>query len=111
MSKVHDLVISTKKDIPQTRKGGKHSFMSFRRAGEEEIKLAQEEKHQRELAKIAQEASLLRAVEEEQNRVEIEQNRIMRTDFINKKMSNAFGTKTKIAVSYTHLTLPTIYSV
>ena len=82
MSKVHDLVISTKKDIPQTRKGGKHSFMAFRRASEEEIKLAREEKHQRELAKIAQEASLLRAVEEEQNRVETEQNKFIRTNFI-----------------------------
>ena len=70
MSKVHDLVTSTKKDVPQTRKGGKHSFMSFRRAGEEEIKLAREEKHKRELAKLAQEAALLRAVEEEQKRVE-----------------------------------------
>ena len=101
MSKVHDLVTSTKKDIPHTRKGGKHSFMSFRRAGEEEIKLAQEEKHERELAKIAQEASLLRAVEEEQKRVETEQNRIARNNFINKKMSNAFGTKTKIDSSPT----------
>ena len=96
MSKVHDLVISTKKDIPQTRKGGKHSFMSFRRAGEEEIKLAREERHQKELAKIAQEASLLRAVEDEEKRVIKEQNRIIRTDFINDKISNAFGTKTKI---------------
>ena len=101
MSKVHDLVTSTKKDVPQTRKGGKHSFMSFRRAGEEEIKLAHEEKHKRELAKIAQEASLLRAVEEEQKRVETEQNRIARNNFINKKMSNAFGTKTKIDSSPT----------
>ena len=101
MSKVRDLVTSTKKDIPHTRKGGKHSFMSFRRAGEEEIKLAQEEKHERELAKIAQEASLLRAVEEEQKRVETEQNRIARNNFINKKMSNAFGTKTKIDSSPT----------
>ena len=101
MSKVRDLVTSTKKDIPHTRKGGKHSFMSFRRAGEEEIKLAQEEKHERELAKIAQEASLLRAVEEEQKRVETEQNRIARNNFVNKKMSNAFGTKTKIDSSPT----------
>ena len=96
MSKVHDLVISTKKDIPQTRKGGKHSFASFRRADEEEIKLAREEKHQKELVKIAQEASLLRAVEDEHKRVETEQNIFIRTNFINNKISNAFGTKTKI---------------
>ncbi|MDP6770937.1 MAG: hypothetical protein QF704_09610, partial [Anaerolineales bacterium] len=96
MTKIHDLVVSTEKDIPQTRKSGKHSFASFRRADEEAIKLAREEKHQRELAQIAQEASLLRAVEEEQKRVETEQNRIIRTDFINDKLSNAFGTKTKI---------------
>ena len=96
MSKVRDLVISTEKDTPQTRKGGKHSFASFRRADEEEIKLAKEERHQKELAKIDQEASLLRAVEDEQKRVETEQTRIIRTDFINDKMSNAFGTKTKI---------------
>ncbi len=96
MTKIHDLVVSTEKDIPQTRKSSKHSFASFRRADEEAIKLAREEKHQRELAQIAQEASLLRAVEEEQKRVETEQNRIIRTDFINDKLSNAFGTKTKI---------------
>ena len=96
MSKVRDLVISTKKDTPQTRKGGKHSFAGFRRADEEEKRLAKEERHQKELAKIAQEASLLRAVEDEQKRVEIEQNLIIRTDFVNEKLSNAFGTKTKI---------------
>ena len=96
MSKVRDLVISTEKDTPQTKKGGKHSFASFRRADEKEIKLAQEERHRKELSKIAQEASLLRAVEEEQKRVETEQTRIIRTDFINDKISNAFGTKTKI---------------
>ena len=96
MLKVHDLVISTKKDRPQTRKGGKYSFASFRRADEEEIKLAKEKRHQKELAKIAQEASLLRAVEDEEKRVIEEQNRIIRNDFVNDKLSNAFGTKTKI---------------
>jgi len=59
-------------------------------------RIVEEERYQKELAIIAQEDSLLRAVEDEQKKVEIEQNRIIRTDFINGKMSNAFGTKTKI---------------
>ena len=74
MSKVRDLVISTEKDIPQTRKGGKLTLKTFRRDGPEEIKLAREEKHRKELAKIDQETSLLRVVEYEQENVEIEQN-------------------------------------
>ena len=74
MSKVRDLVISPEKDIPQTRKGGKLTLKTFRRDGPEEIKLAQKENHQKELAKIDQEASLLRVVEYEQEKEEIEQN-------------------------------------
>ena len=52
-----------KEEVPKTRSSGKRSFMSFRRADEEEIKLAHEERHQKELAKIAQESSLLRTIE------------------------------------------------
>jgi hypothetical protein len=96
MLKVHDLVVSSKKDVPRTRKGGKHSFMSFQRASEEELKLAQEEKHQKELAKIAHETSVLRIIEEEREKAEIESNRITRTNSVNNRISNAFGTKTKI---------------
>ena len=107
MSKVRDLVTSTEKLVPSTRRTGRSSFAGFRRADEEEKRLAKEEKHRIEVEKIAREATIfnekvaekaarIKAIEDEEKRVIKEQNRIIRTDFINDKMSNAFGTKTKI---------------
>ena len=107
MSKVRDLVTSTEKLVPSTRRTGRSSFAGFRRADEEEKRLVKEEKHRIEVAKIAREATIfnekkaakaarIKAVEDEEKRVIEEQNRIIRTDFVKNKMSNAFGTKTKI---------------
>ena len=62
--KIHDLVTSTEKSISSTRKSGRYSFAGFRRADEEEKKLAREEKRQIELEKIAREATALRIIEE-----------------------------------------------
>ena len=110
MSKVRDLVTSTEKLVPSTRRSSRSSFAGFRRADEEEKKLVKEERHQIELEKIAREAIIfnekvaeqavrIKAIEDEEKRIVEEQkkqNKIIRTDFIKDKISNAFGTKTKI---------------
>ncbi|NWJ43888.1 hypothetical protein HX837_06795, partial [Marine Group I thaumarchaeote] len=107
MSKVRDLVTSTEKLVSSTRRTGRSSFAGFRRADEKEKRLVKEEKHRIEVEKIAREATIfnekvaekaarIKAIEDEEKRIIEEQNRIIRTDFVKNKMSNAFGTKTKI---------------
>ena len=57
------------------------------------VRLTRKEKHQIELARIAQETALLRVIDEGQRKAEIEQSRNLRTKAISNKMANAFGTK------------------
>ena len=106
MKKINELVTNPKK-TEQKPKRASVSFGSFKRAEDKQIAETKKRKHEEELARIAEEARIAneikerkaridREVREEEERVIKEENKRIRSEFITKSMSNAFGTKTDI---------------
>ena len=95
MKKLDELVTSTEKS-EQKAKRKAITFGSFKRAEEKQIAERKEREHQRELARIAEEAKIARQLVEEEQRVINEENKRKRNEFITESMSNAFNTKTDI---------------
>ena len=98
MSKYDDLVTSTSKPKSSIKKGDRYTFAGFRKADEEQKKLAREERHRIEIEKLAKETSALKAIEDAEKRITEEQNRIKRNNFVTDKLTNAFGTKKTVVI-------------
>jgi len=106
MNKIYDIVTNTEKPSSSNR-GGRTSFGSFVRADIKKEKLVKEEKLRIEVEKNDKESLILdekkasksariSAVRDEEERIIKENNRVERSNLITAKLSNAFGTNTKI---------------
>ena len=106
MKKINELVTNPKKTERKPKRASV-SFGSFKRAEDKQIAETKKRKHEEELARIAEEARIAneikerkaridREVREEEERVIKEENKRIRSEFITKSMSNAFGTKTDV---------------
>ena len=74
MKKLDELVTSTEKPEQRAKKKA-ITFGSFKRAEESQIAERKEREHQRELARIAEEAKIARQLVEEEQRVINEENK------------------------------------
>ena len=94
MKKITELVTKTEK--PEQRAKNKAiSFGSFKRAEDRQVAERKQREHEAELASIAEDARIQRAVEDEHERVIKEQNTIKRNKYVTESLSNAFKPKVK----------------
>ena len=84
-----------KHESEQKAKKRAKSFASFKRAEEREVAERKQREHEAELASIAEDARIQRAVEDEHERVIKEQNTIKRNKYVTESLSNAFKPKVK----------------
>ena len=95
MKKINELVTKTEKPEHKAKRKAV-TFGSFKRAEEKQIQERKDREHQEELARIAEDARIQRAIADEEARVIKEENTRKRNELITKKLSNAFGTKTDV---------------
>ena len=95
MKKINELVTKTEKPEHKSKRRAV-TFGSFKRAEEKQIQERKDRKHQEELARIAEDARIQKAIADEEARVIKEENTRKRNELITKKLSNAFGTKTDV---------------
>ena len=95
MKKINELVTKTEKPEHKAKRKA-ITFGSFKRAEEKQIQERKDREHQEELARIAEDARIQRAIADEEARVIKEENTRKRNELITKKLSNAFGTKTDV---------------
>ena len=95
MKKINELVTKTEKPEHKSKRRAV-TFGSFKRAEEKQIQERKDREHQEELARIAEDARIQRAIADEEARVIKEENTRKRNELITKKLSNAFGTKTDV---------------
>ena len=95
MKKINELVTKTEKPEHKSKRRAV-TFGSFKRAEEKQIQERKDREHQEELARIAEDARIQKAIEDEEARVIKEENTRKRNELITKKLSNAFGTKTDV---------------
>ena len=100
MKKINELVTRTEKPEHKAKRRAV-TFGSFKRAEEKQIAERKEREHQAELARIAENARIQRAIADEEARVIKEENTRKRNELITKKLSNAFGTKTDVNGAFT----------
>jgi len=94
MKKITELV--TKSEKPEQRAKKKAvTFGSFKRAEDRQVAERKQKEHEAELAGIAEDARIQRAVEDEHQRVIKEQNTEKRNKFVTESLSNAFKPKVK----------------
>ena len=95
MKKINELVTKTEKPEHKSKRRAV-TFGSFKRAEEKQIQERKDREHQEELARIAEDAKIQKAIADEEARVIKEENTRKRNELITKKLSNAFGTKTDV---------------
>ena len=95
MKKINELVTKTEKPEHKSKRRAV-TFGSFKRAEEKQIQERKDREHQEELARIAEDARIQKAIADEEVRVIKEENTRKRNEVITKKLSNAFGTKTDV---------------
>ena len=95
MKKINELVTKTEKPEHKSKRRAV-TFGSFKRAEEKQIQERKDREHQEELARIAEDARIQKAIADEEARVIKEENTRKRNELITKKLSNAFGTKTDV---------------
>ena len=95
MKKINELVTKTEKPEHKSKRRAV-TFGSFKRAEEKQIQERKDKEHQEELARIAEDARIQKAIADEEVRVIKEENTRKRNEVITKKLSNAFGTKTDV---------------
>ena len=95
MKKINELVTKTEKPEHKSKRRAV-TFGSFKRAEEKQIQERKDREHQEELARIAEDAKIQKAIADEEARVIKEENTRKRNEVITKKLSNAFGTKTDV---------------
>jgi len=95
MKKINELVTKTEKPEHKSKRRAV-TFGSFKRAEEKQIQERKDREHQEELARIAEDARIQKAIADEEARVIKEENTRKRNEVITKKLSNAFGTKTDV---------------
>ena len=95
MKKINELVTKTEKPEHKSKRKAV-TFGSFKRAEEKQIQERKDREHQEELARIAEDARIQKAIADEESRVIKEENTRKRNELITKKLSNAFGTKTDV---------------
>ena len=94
MKKITELVTITEKPEQRAKKKA-ITFGSFKRAEDRQVAERKQREHEAELAVIAEDARIQRAVEDEHERVIKEQNTIKRNKFVTESLSNAFKPKVK----------------
>ena len=94
MKKITELVTKTEKPEQKAKKKA-ITFGSFKRAEDRQVAERKQKEHEAELAGIAEDARIQRAVEDEHQRVIKEQNTEKRNKFVTESLSNAFKPKVK----------------
>ena len=94
MKKITELVTKTEKPEQRAKKKA-ITFGSFKRAEDRQVAERKQKEHEAELAGIAEDARIQRAVEDEHQRVIKEQNTEKRNKFVTESFSNAFKPKVK----------------
>ena len=94
MKKITELVTRTEKPEQRAKKKA-ITFGSFKRAEDRQVAKRKQKEHEAELAGIAEDARIQRAVEDEHQRVIKEQNTEKRNKFVTESLSNAFKPKVK----------------
>jgi hypothetical protein len=94
MKKITELVTKTEKPEQRAKKKA-ITFGSFKRAEDRQVAERKQKEHEAELAGIAEDARIQRAVEDEHQRVIKEQNTEKRNKFVTESLSNAFKPKVK----------------
>ena len=94
MKKITELVTRTEKPEQRAKKKA-ITFGSFKRAEDRQVAERKQKEHEAELAGIAEDARIQRAVEDEHQRVIKEQNTEKRNKFVTESLSNAFKPKVK----------------
>ena len=94
MKKITELVTRTEKPEQRAKKKA-ITFGSFKRAEDRQVAKRKQKEHESELAGIAEDARIQRAVEDEHQRVIKEQNTEKRNKFVTESLSNAFKPKVK----------------
>ena len=94
MKKITELVTKTEKPEHKAKRKA-ITFGSFKRAEDRQVAERKQKEHEAELAGIAENARIQRAVEDEHQRVIKEQNTEKRNKFVTESLSNAFKPKVK----------------
>jgi len=95
MKKITELVTSPEKPEHKAKRKA-ITFGSFKRAEDRQVAERKQREHEAELAAIAEEARIQRALEEEEQKAIKDQNKRKRDKFITSSLSNAFGTKNEV---------------
>jgi len=94
MKKITELVTKTEKPEHKAKRKA-ITFGSFKRAEDRQVAERKQKEHEAELAGIAENARIQRAVEDEHQRVIKEQNSEKRNKFVTESLTNAFKPKIK----------------